>query len=263
MKIPKGQITSDTKRFFQLMALAFLFIVLDVVGILSPLKGVVDEVISPIKGALYEHVVAIGNIYDLVVNFSRVQAASGTVSILERDDEILRITLRRVTAENEALRKQLDAPLPASYQFIPAEVLGISRYMQVWGGAKDGVSLGMAVVDGSVYIGKIISVTDHTSSIILADDPDSSIPAVTSRGTRGRVVGEYGEKILLNTILQKDYLFLGDTVTTSGEEGYPPNLLIGKVVNIQAQDYQVYKQAELAVPLIYGKETTVFIVKGT
>lgn len=262
MKSPKGQIALQTRRFFWLFAVAFLLIVLDTVGILSPIKGLAELVVSPIKGAVYSQVVGVGNLYDLVTHFSRVKAAVGNIARLERDSEVLRMSIRQLKAENEALRKQFDAPIAPSYQFIPAEVLGISRYMQIRGGVKEGVEKGMVVVDGNIYIGKVIAVSEHTASVLLANDPDSSIPAKTSRETRGRVVGEFGEKLVLDKVLQKDYLIMGDQVMTSGEEEHPPDLYIGKVSTVFAQDYQVYKRAEILTPLSYDKETMVFVIRS-
>ena len=105
---------------------------------------------------------------------------------------------------------------------------------------------GMPVVDGSTFIGRISKTTDRRSLVILLTDNDLNVPVISNRGTRGKVNGQLGKLVLLNQVLQRDPLFLDDIFFTSGEEGFPPKLLIGKVVHIDTDDVDVYKQAQIA-----------------
>ena len=101
----------------------------------------------------------------------------------------------------------------------------------------------MAVLDGSFLVGRIRDVSAYRSQVVLLTDEDIKVPAITDRGTRGRVSGSFNKSIVFNEVLQKDPLFLDDLVSTSGEEGFPPDLIIGKISHIDSDDAAVYKQA--------------------
>lgn len=253
----------DFRNFIFFIVFSLILFFLDQTGIGKPLKGAAEQVVVPVKRQVNAVSIGSGKIADIFMHFDSVKDDHEKLLSLSKDVEVQTAELRRLIAENESLRKQLEAPLPASFKFIPAEVLGISRYMLIWGGEKDGIRKGMSVVDGKILIGKVISTTQITSRVILPTDPDSSIGALSSRGTRGTVRGQFGEKVYFQKILQKDSLFLDDLVLTSGEDGYAPGLLIGSVGNIESKDFEVYKRGELKMPIQYNRESTVFVITGT
>jgi cell shape-determining protein MreC len=132
--------------------------------------------------------------------------------------------------------------------------------MEISVGSKDKTEKGMIVVDGDVFIGKVVSVSNRRSLIMLPTDEELTIPVKTSRGAKGIVTGLAGQDIILDKVLQKDPLFLDDLVATSGEEDIPPNLLIGKISYIMTSDVAVYKQAKVTPLVDYQKEQTVFVI---
>ncbi len=262
MKPDNTSISQVTFRFFVLVAVSIILILFDSLGILRPFRGFLELPIVPIKRSINEWVTGGGGVLDIIINFQKVKKNQEQLGSLEKNYEAQKIELQKVKLENESLRKQLEAPLPPSLKFVPAPVLGISRYMLIEGGEDEGIRKGMSVVDGTIFIGRVVSTTTHTASVILLSDPSSSIPSISSRGTRGKVVGEFGEKVFFDKVLQKDELFLEDSVVTSGEEGVVPGLLIGKVGRIEAKDFEVYKRGELISAIKYNRETTVFVITG-
>lgn len=179
---------------------------------------------------------------------------------LKRENEVFKNKINSLTAENESFRKLLQAPLPSSWEFIPASVIGFSRYLSIDKGEEDGVKIGNVVISENILVGKVISVTPKTAKVILPQDPQIKIPVRTENGSRGEVSGQFGTKIVLENVLQKESLEEGERIITSGEE-YPAGLLLGKVTKVIFDEREPYKKAELTPLLDYDKLTTVFVKK--
>lgn len=245
-----------------LLGLSLLLFFLDTLGMLNFVKEPVDSVVIPVKSAVYDTWALVKGAGNVVWEYKDIKNIADQRSKLAKENEELKRKVFDLTGENAAMRHQLGAPLPPTLGFIPGNVIGKSRYLEVSVGEKDGVKKDMTVVDGTIFIGKTVNVSPLRSSIILPTDSDLKIPAKTSRGTEGTVIGEFGSSVLLDKVLQKDQLFLNDQVVTTGAGGYPPNLLIGKITHISADDVSPYKQAAIEPPLDYGREQTVFIVSS-
>ncbi|MBI2616535.1 rod shape-determining protein MreC [Candidatus Gottesmanbacteria bacterium] len=247
-----------TRIHFYIGIALFIF-ALDFFGILVFVKDPLAFIPQITKRAVFSVSHSLGNFGTLIFSYSQISEVIKERDRLKSDTVDLSERMRQVIAENESLRRQLEAPLSPSYSFVPATVVSISRYMEIDKGLESGIKVGMTVVDGNVLIGKVLQVETHRSLILLPTDIESAIPAKTSRETRGIVGGASGT-LSLNTVLQKDPLFQDDTVITSGEEGFPPNLLIGKTAHINADDSSVYKQAAIIPTLDYKREVTVFVI---
>jgi len=179
---------------------------------------------------------------------------------VKRENEVLKAKIAVLEEENANFRRLLQAPLPPSWQFIPANVLGLSRYLTVDKGEEDGVKVGNVVISENILVGKIFSVTPKTAKVVLPQDSEAKIPAATQNGVRGILTGQFGTKIFLENVLQKETLNDGDRVETMGED-YPQGLLIGKVTRVIFDEREPYKKAEITPLLDYNKLTTVFIKK--
>jgi len=157
----------------------------------------------------------------------------------------MQLKITSLEEENASLRRQLGAPLPSNYQFITSDIIAVSRHMEIDSGRRQGIKPGMSIVDGLTLIGRVSQVTENRSLITLLTDRELSVPAISNRGTRGKVEGQLGELVVLKEVLQKDQLFLDDIILTSGEGGFPPKLIIGKITRIKSDDAAVYKEASV------------------
>lgn len=243
--------------------ISFLLLILDFFSFLSIAKQPSEKVIIPIKSTVYDADRTLKNTGSILINFSSLKTLDSQRKELVKENEELKLKEALLEEENKKLRDQLGAPLPFSYRFLPARVIGLSKYLEISSGSNEGIKEGMTVVDGTSFIGKVISVSASRSSVLLSTDSEMSIPARTSRGVKGVVTGQNGKSIILNKVLQKDALFLSDQVFSSGEGGFPPNLLIGIVSHIESDDASVYKQARVRelIPREFG--STVFVITNS
>jgi rod shape-determining protein MreC len=235
---------------------------LDYFEVLSPVKNAVDPLVLSIKKNVYNINLITGNFTSLVMQYSSIKKIAEEREQFFKENTRLMLENNFLKNENEKMRSQLLAPLPSAYEFIPAQIIGMTHFMELDVGEVSGVKTGMTVVDGINFIGKVNSVSNYRSEIIMPTDANISIPAKTGRGVKGYINGQFGNKITLTKVLQKDPLFLDDQVFTSGEDNYPPNLLIGKISHIEVNDVSVYKQAEVNSVVDYNKEKLVFIISN-
>lgn len=112
-------------------------------------------------------------------------------------------------------------------------------------GVRHGVRNGAVVLSGSFLLGRIISVSASSSTVLLINDPRASFSVyvgkervtgiIKGRGKGNRLSVEYIDNQPENTVKQEDI------VETSGfSEGVPPHILIGTVYNNPDDDTAQY-----------------------
>jgi rod shape-determining protein MreC len=170
--------------------------------------------------------------------------------------------------ENNALRRQLEAPLMPSLSFIPTYVISIDEsdtdvVMSIAAGSSVNITTDMPVVSEAILIGRIMHSTPRMSQVRLLSSPESKIAVKTARGSQGLIVGSATSGIsgvLLDRVLQNEALEEGDMLFTSGEDGLPVNLLVGKVTHIISEAREPYKRAEVSLVVDPRELTRVFVV---
>lgn len=242
---------------------SILLFVLDYFRLLNPFKNPMEPVITDFKGTFFAAGSNVRLVPEIFMNYKSLISDMNNISELKNQKRSLTIERDYLKDENSELRKQLGAAVPASYRFIPADVISMNRYMEINQGEEAGIKKDMSVVNGAVFIGRVLKTTSSRSEIILMTDPDLTVPAVSSRGTRGNVSGQLGNFALFDNILQKDPLFLNDTLSTSGEGGFPERLVIGSIVFIDTDDVAVYKKARIKPEIDFSMLKKVFVIAAT
>ncbi len=247
---------------YLLIAFSVLLLALDYIGILKPVRAPVDKLIIPVKQKYWDVKLLASGFIDIANNYPRLNKIFEEKDRITKENEEFSIKLDLLEKENTKLRFQLESQLPSTFKFIPAQVISVGSDMEVTKGVNDGVKVGQPVVDGTILIGRVSKVSAYRSRVMLASSSDMRISVKTTRGTSGTIVGASGKTIAMNEVLQKDPLFLEDKLVTSGQDGFPPNLLIGKITHITGDDVSVYKQAKIEPFVDYTKERIVFIISS-
>ncbi|PHR59210.1 MAG: hypothetical protein COA47_09595 [Robiginitomaculum sp.] len=119
-------------------------------------------------------------------------------------------------------------------------------------GRDDGVSEGLAVVDPSGLIGRIVSVGKHSARVLLVNDLNSRIPVVfQGASVRAILAGDNQRDPKLIYVGKGFVPKNGDRVSTSGDDGVlPSGISIGEVVEVLNPDgsvgYRVQTYANLS-----------------
>lgn len=248
-----------TMRVSVLIAVSFSLLLLDRNGLLGIVKQPLEFVVLPLKQTVRTTAVALSQFYSIAGSYSSIAILrEEKLKLTQTNEELVHAALV-LHEENEQLRKQLGASLPPSFKLTPANVIAVSDVLEVSAGKKEGIVVGNSVIVGSTMIGKVTNVSEYRSQIALLSEGTVEVPVRTTRGARG-IVASQSDNIVIGNVLQKDPLFLEDQVFTSGEGGFPPSLLIGKISHIAVSDVSVYKQAIITSPVALQTLKTVFII---
>jgi len=171
----------------------------------------------------------------------------------EAETIIEKAELLRLRKENEGLRKLLGAPLPADWQFIPAEILQkLDEKLVIGVGRRSGIKAGDLVMglvkikntETGWLIGRIEKTEERQSQVQLLTDKNMIVKAITEIGIEGIIEAEEG-KLLMKNVLQEKILDKGDLVLTKGGDGWLGDLVIGRVSQVIKVESAVYQQIEV------------------
>ncbi|OGY26187.1 MAG: hypothetical protein A2Z11_01235 [Candidatus Woykebacteria bacterium RBG_16_43_9] len=259
-------INQKYKTLIALTLIAVGFFILGVFGVTSFLETPLQKIFLPAQIALNKSgrdftnfVTTIGDIKSLREKETKTTYEN---ALLEAENA----SLKKLEEENKVLRAQLGAP-KINPKLIVAQVIGgdpllSSSKLLVDKGKRASVRKGDLVILKDILIGEVISVGDSTSTIRLLNDSETKIPAETEKGVGGILRGEFGNRIILEKVVQGKKIKKGEIVFSSGEADMPKGLVLGKISKIEAQPASIFQKA-VVVPLIsYESLETVFIIES-
>jgi rod shape-determining protein MreC len=201
---------------------------------------------------------------------------------LERENVTLQTENRELRATNQALRDAeqevnrlrhaLNYRERSVFKLIAAEV--VARDSSTWWrtvtinrGKRDGIEIDMPVATDLGLIGKITSVSDTVSVVLLISDENCRVAAkVEGSREQGivsgeRVTGGLTPLLDLKFLSKQADLKAGQKVYTSGVGGvFPSGLLIGVVKTFRARELD--GQAQLTPSVDLSRLEDVFVVTG-
>ncbi len=164
---------------------------------------------------------------------------------LREDIRKLRIEkfeLAEAGIQNKRLKKLLDFKEISSSPIVSANVIGgspsllRSEVIIVDRGSSDGISPGLPVASMDGIVGKVLTVGESSSEILLLTDPVSAIDAFVHRTRVRGIVKGSGEGCTMEYIEQNSDISVGDKIISSGKEGFfPKGVIIGTVSDIETK----------------------------
>ncbi|MDP2720799.1 MAG: rod shape-determining protein MreC [bacterium] len=216
------------------------------------------------------------SLYKTKQDFSNFVATLGDIRALRENENNLRAEnvvllaenarLKKLETENKALREQLGAK-KTEKKLLVAEVIGgdplaIKSKLLINKGSRDGVKKSDLVIIKDVLLGEIVSVGFSSATARLLSDPDTKIPAETASNVKGIVVGEFGNKIVFDKVVQGEKLKIGEIVFSSGEADFPKGLVLGKISKVKNYPAALFQRGSLEPLFPYGALETVFIIEN-
>ena len=147
-----------------------------------------------------------------------------------------------IIQENLRLRKLIDEYIYNSEELIAKVLIDkkspFLRSIIVNKGTKDKVELGMAVLDGSYLVGKIVETNYSTSRALLISDLNSKIPVAIEPGNIQSILSGTGKSDGKIQYLQNEGLIEKISIVyTSGSGGlFKSGIPIGKINKFSAED---------------------------
>ncbi len=234
-----------------LFAAALGLVLLGQAGQLAPVQDLALRAVSGFQRSIST---AFFNIRDFLTAPRDQQQLIQTNSQLEQRVAQLEaevVTLREQAAEVDQLKALLGAARSApENRYLAAQVIGrdtspFLHYLILDQGSDAGVRRGMPVVNEKGLVGKIAEVSASASKLQLITDTDSVINArIQESRAEGILVGRPTGELEMIYISQDILITVGETVVTSGlGGGFPPEILIGRVVSVHRRDYELYQTA--------------------
>jgi len=203
--------------------------------------------------------------------FSPTPGIATPQDMLQEENNNLHLQLakmKEIESDNKALRDQLATTSLPPRNLLPASVVGLSdSTMVIDKGEVDQVKVGQIVVVKDNVVGTISKTSPHLSVITLISNPITSFTAKTTKTNAIGVVKAQGmDNIYLDSVVLSDKLEKDDMVITKGDinekgEGYPPDLIVGKIQSVNKVDSSLFQQARIRTLLDLSKVRMIFIIK--
>jgi rod shape-determining protein MreC len=239
----------DSRLFFVLVCVSLLLLLLDNSGLLNVPKRGVQAVSVPIQYGLYKSTQTLGNEFSFI--FLARRAFQENKALTEQLAQVLseNADLRRSLAQAQGFLQEQQSLNPQVYTTVAARPVSMNRYLVVDQGSDAGIKVGEPVVYKDTMLGTIKQVSPKSSQVVLTTDPDSKIAAFSSNQNgkaEGILLGQFGSDMLMDQILHKENVSIGDLVYTSGTQGpLPRGLVLGSVSSVLQNQNQIFKQATI------------------
>jgi rod shape-determining protein MreC len=263
-----------------LVVIAFALITVDIRGgENSPLdrpRQAAESVFGPVEDAVSGVVDPVGNAVDAVRDSG---GRSSTISRLERENAALKQKLgsNDITRNRaQELDKLLRTAGAGQYAIKGAQVIaigaaqGFSWTVTIDAGSRDGITRDMTVINGDGLVGRVTTVGNSTSTVLLANDPDFTVGTrLESSMELGFASGQGDRPMRVQLLNGKAAVHKGDRLVTFGsEKGKPfvPGVPVGKVIGVdpsggnltktlQVQPYVGFTRLDVVGVVVVGPRT--------
>jgi rod shape-determining protein MreC len=192
---------------------------------------------------------------------------------LERENVVLRAGRERLIEENARLHELAAAyaaetavrPVVDLYQGIEARVIGFppeneSRAVTIDRGSRAGVKRDDGVLAAEGVVGRVAAVGPVSSTVVLATDYTSRIPAIVQRGRWWGIARGNVGSVIVEYVPQDAPLRVGDVVVTGEGRSFHSGVPIGSVIAVERGDATLYQTAVLKTFVDLGALDRVVVV---
>ena len=194
---------------------------------------------------------------------------------LERENAQLRQRNQTLTQENARLHELAAAyaaesavrPVVDLYHGVEARVIGFppeneSRAVTIDKGSRAGIRRDDGVLGASGVIGRVAAAGPFSSTIILATDYTSRIPAIVRDGRWWGIARGNLSSVIVEFIPQDAPLRVGDVVVTGEGRSFHSGVPIGTITAIERGDATLYQTAVLRTSVDFGALDRVVVDTG-
>jgi rod shape-determining protein MreC len=197
----------------------------------------IADSIAPVEKKLSSALYIYDNFVDKFVNIFVVYSENEQLKEKNLFLEKYYYLYQQVNEENIRLRLELNFNRDIKHKYITAQVIArnnnaIKQQIIIDAGSTQGVMLGHLAVLRNQLLGRVINLTNNTSTILLLNDQLSRIPAISVESSARCIISGNSTNLLRCNYLN-EYVQLkeGELVVTSGDSlDIIPGLLIGSII---------------------------------
>lgn len=207
---------------------------------LAGAKGALSSAFAPVQSALGSVFSPIGNFFVGAADYGSLKSQNAKLH-----QEITRLQAQGAQADTyrrqaQALEQQDHLAFAGNLHQIVTQVVAGSPSsfqdtIQLGKGSDAGVKVGMPAVSGTGLVGRVIAVSSHRSTVLLASDPSSNVGV--RFGAKGQLAvatgAGTGRNLTVNFVAPGTRLTRGEVMVTSGGQGdlYPAGIPVGTVAS--------------------------------
>lgn len=239
---------------------------------ITGLEAVTREVVAPVQVAF----TAVANWASGLWEFVRdLFGGRRELVALRHEVDELRIQLdilKEREYENQRLRHLLELKQQSDHDLVAAAVIGRDpgNWMSVIvvnKGSASKIARNMAVLAPGGLVGRVISVSPHTATVMLITDPRSVVSGLVQETRAAVIVEGLVDKsglLKLTPLESSAQMNVGDTVISSGLGGvFPKGIKLGKIERIEDGAYGVTKVAYVRPDVDLSSLEEVLIVRDS
>lgn len=175
-------------------------------------------------------------------------------TLKEENRQLASVNLKiyELEKENDFLRKELDVVQRKNFKVSLARVFhqkfdGQFQTSLIDIGDNEGIKPGMPVIfDGEVLYGVIKDVYPTSALVYLITDPRVTLSVkIKDSEIMGRSRGELKDGLSLELVANQEDVQAGETVMTSGLDGLPSALLVGKIITVRENREGIFKEIKI------------------
>lgn len=224
-------------------------------GIGSAFQSSLRSLTTPIRSSTNAVVKPVEDVFNGIFNYSSLKQQN---ALLSNEVRTLKNQSTLSSKYQEQVRKLTSLVNLPFAQGIPSVAAIVDNYspsntqltVDLSKGASAGVKVGEPVVSALGLVGRVVSVTRASSTVLLVADPSSSVGVSFNSGKDQALVNGTGSftTLKVNLVNPGTHLVSGEAMYTSGLQGglFPPNIPIGKVTKYSSFAGSLQEQVTLA-----------------
>lgn len=264
--------------FFFLVAVAVLLIALDQGNRIAAPQDAGQTFTQPVLRWFSGISSGVGGWFTAFNEIGRLQTENETMRQQLEQLTLVNVQTIELKEENERLRELLAfKESHPNYTLLAAEVVAQEAPAQVIGGesnsliqairidqgVESGIQPGMSVVTARGLVGRIETVGEGWSQVLLLTDETSAVAAYGLEGRASGMVEGTGDGLTMRYIPHEQRVEPNDVVLTSGlGGGFPKGLVIGTIEEVQRSDVNPWQEATIYSTLDIGQLEYVFVIRS-
>ncbi len=199
------------------------------------LRNSLIDVIHPLTRIISYPAYIINSIFEELEYFTKIEEANKDLLIEISEYKEKLNELYHLKIENNQLQSLLNLSAPPASKKIAARIIidssnfaSLNFFIDV--GSEDEVKVNNPVFNDSGLIGRIISVSDNTSEVLLITDIKSSLPVLSSETNINFFVKGNNKGLEIKHIENSEVLNDGEIILTTSSSGYfKEGIVVGRV----------------------------------
>lgn len=244
-----------------------LSLILIVISPTNPIRfasGFIEKLFSPLQKSVYSNL-------GLVVKDSDEELAYLKAENLQLT--LLKIKLKTLEEDVQALRSQMAEINIPSEKLLDAKIIGsdagipgvMPSQIIINIGSGQNVKEGMAVVYKNALVGKTTKIARNRAVVMLTNNEKMSLTAKTLKTEALGIIKGDRSDMLFSDVLLTEKLEKNDLVLTRGDinidgRGFPPDLIIGKIIAIEKKPSDLFQSARVAPFIDITELESVFVI---